>query len=313
MIGRLSGTVGVILIAAAGNLPAQQSGAGVPRPRPQNPSPMVETTRAHDRLPPAFPAGIQFTADAGLPKPVDVFLPASAPPAGELRALVHVHGASSVVAHAAARASLPTLAVAVHLGAGSSAYDRPFADPGAFERLLGGVRAGFEAQFSTPLRLSRVYLSGFSAGYGAVRAMARTDRPPANLGGILLLDGLHAAYEPEGRVLAEGGGLDAADLDPFVTLARRAARGDLALLITHSEIFPGTFASTTETTDHLLAALGQRRTAVLKWGPSGMQQVSETRAGRLAVFGFAGNSAPDHIDHFHGLPAFFEALIGLAR
>ena len=47
------------------------------------------------------------------------------------------------------------------------------------------------------------------------------------------------------------------------------------MLVTHSEIFPGTFASTTETADYMLRALGLRRAPVLKWGPRGMQQLGE--------------------------------------
>jgi hypothetical protein len=50
------------------------------------------------------------------------------------------------------------------------------------------------------------------------------------------------------------------------------------------------------------------RKPVLKWGPLGMQQTSEARSGRFALLGFAGNSAPDHIDHFHGMYHFLAAL-----
>jgi hypothetical protein len=74
------------------------------------------------------------------------------------------------------------------------------------------------------------------------------------------------------------------------------------VLVTHSEVFPGTFASTTETADYLLRAIGLKRTAVLEWGPVGMQQTSEARAGSFTLLGFAGNSAPDHVDHLHALP-----------
>lgn len=59
---------------------------------------------------------------------------------------------------------------------------------------------------------------------------------------------------------------------------------------------------------HLLGALGLRREAVLRWGPVGMQQLSEVVAGGLRVLGFAGNSAPDHMDHFHGMPGFLRLL-----
>ena len=80
------------------------------------------------------------------------------------------------------------------------------------------------------------------------------------------------------------------------------------MLITHTEIFPRTFASTTETADWLIGQLGLRRRAVLKWGPMGTQQLSEVVAGVFQVLGYAGNSAPDHVDQLHALPEFLKML-----
>jgi hypothetical protein len=40
-----------------------------------------------------------------------------------------------------------------------------------------------------------------------------------------------------------------------------------------------------------------------------MQQLSEVHAGRFELLGFAGNSAPDHIDQFQGMPEFLERLL----
>jgi len=56
-------------------------------------------------------------------------------------------------------------------------------------------------------------------------------------------------------------------------------------------------------------AVYRSRHPVLKWGPVGMQLLTETRAGGLTILGFAGNSAPDHVDHFHGLPIFLKTLL----
>jgi hypothetical protein len=86
-------------------------------------------------------------------------------------------------------------------------------------------------------------------------------------------------------------------------------RGEKRFLVTHSEIFPGTFASTTETADWMLRALGLRRTPVLRWGPRGMQQLSEVRSGKLEVLGFAGNSAPDHVDQLQSMPELLSRLL----
>ena len=80
------------------------------------------------------------------------------------------------------------------------------------------------------------------------------------------------------------------------------------MLVTHSEIFPGTYASTTETADWMLGALGLTRQPTLTWGPRGMQQLSEAQAGRFALLGFAGNSAPDHVDHQHAMPELLARL-----
>ena len=119
---------------------------------------------------------------------------------------------------------------------------------------------------------------------------------------VLLLDGMHTSYVPEGQPLAAGGTLDTTNLIAFAAFARAAMRGEKRFVVTHSEIFPGTFASTTETADWLLHSLELVRTPVLTWGPRGMQQLSEIRAGRFELLGFAGNSGPDHIDHLHAMP-----------
>jgi hypothetical protein len=34
------------------------------------------------------------------------------------------------------------------------------------------------------------------------------------------------------------------------------------------------------------------------------QQLSEVRAGKLRVLGYAGNAAPDHVDQLHSLPDY---------
>jgi hypothetical protein len=60
--------------------------------------------------------------------------------------------------------------------------------------------------------------------------------------------------------------------------------------------------STTETADYLLREWGLRPHAVVKWGPMKTQTLSEVKKGRLLVIGFAGNSAPDHVDELHSLP-----------
>lgn len=281
-----------------------------PPPRPQNPSPMVEHTRTHQRIPEGVLPGTRWSIDDVLPRSVRVFVPDHREGRSPQRLLIHFHGADYIPEHAAAEAAYGVVVAIVHLGAGSGVYERAFADPAVFDRLLATLRArlGREllgAEFST------VELSGFSAGYGAIRAILQVPRHFAIIKGVLLLDGLHTDYDPPRIVVADGGTLDAIRLAPFVQMAEAAARGEKRFLITHSEIFPGTFASTTETTDHLVRELGIQRTPVLEWGPLGMQQLSNVQRGRFRILGFAGNSAPDHVDHFHGMFHFLQVLQAL--
>jgi hypothetical protein len=118
---------------------------------------------------------------------------------------------------------------------------------------------------------------------------------------VLCIDGIHTDYVGKSDV-------NAAALQVWLQLARDAMARRKELIITHSEIFPGTFASTTETADSLLRELGLKRRPVLKWGPMGTQQLSDTGSGRLRVAGYAGNSAPDHVDQLHSLPEYLKWL-----
>ncbi len=262
---------------------------------------MVDTTRAHERVAQRAVSGRRFSVAGVLPKPVDVLVTPAAEASSAPDLVIHFHGASWLAMQAADDLHLPIVIATVNLGAGSGVYARPFADPAAFDRLLGAVET------QSGLHFAHRYLIGFSAGYGAIRSILRNRYDQVD--GALLLDGLHTSYIPEGKAVASGGKLDTSGLDVFQRFAADAIAQRKRFVITHSEIFPGTFASTTETTDWLLASLGLKRTPVVAWGPLGMQQLSETRSGSFAVLGFAGNSAPDHIDHFHAMSHFVQMLI----
>jgi hypothetical protein len=141
-----------------------------------------------------------------------------------------------------------------------------------------------------------------------VREILRTPEYFAQVDNVLLLDGIHASYIPEGKPIADGGVIDAANLDSFLALARAALSAQKNFVVTHSEIFPGTYASTTECADYLLSQLRQQSRAQLRQGPNGMQQLSAFDRGGFHVRGYAGNSAPDHVDFLHSMPAWFGLL-----
>ncbi len=259
----------------------------------QQRSPMVELTREHTRLQEERPAGKRESLTVGT-----LFVPEGVRlQDGKLPLFVHFHGPAWLAEVAAARNKVAV--VSVQLGAGSSVYARPFSDPKAFARLLE------EAEQKAGMKLGPVALTAWSAGYGAVREILRVPEHYDRVDAVLLLDALHAGY-------AEGGAgepkvLDH-DLDVFIRFARDAAAEKKQMWVTHTEVFPGTFASTTETAQYLVDELKLKRRNVLEWGPGSTYQLTEARQGRLRVTGFVGNTAPDHVDQLHGLPEFVRWL-----
>jgi hypothetical protein len=284
-----------------------------PKPTSQNPSPMVDRTRVHERIPQQKYPGIELKIFDILPKPIEIFIPQKRQKANCFDLLLHFHGAGFVVQYAATKHKNAIVAATINLGAGSSVYGSAFEDSTQFPTLLAVISDSLKQKLASPVPIRKVILSGFSAGYGAIRKIISTPQNFARVDAILLLDGIHASYVPERRVLAEGGQIDSVGIEAFTRFAAEAGKKNSAkkFLITHSEIFPGTFVSTTEATDFILQKVGLKRQPVLKWGPLEMQQLSQARQYHFVVLGFAGNSAPDHVDHFHALYYFLNNLIDL--
>ncbi len=269
---------------------------------------MTDAIRPHERINKGeVLPGVSLVLNHALSKPVEVYVTDQGHERQPMNLLIHFHGAGYVPKRAAYDSGRPFIVAAVNLGSGSAVYENEFRDESTFPRLVEKIRTCVSERVSTDIEISRICLSSFSAGYGAVRAILKNDA--SMLDGIVLLDGLHTDYVPSGRVLSQGGALNTEKLNGFLEYARLAIEGKRQFLITHSEIFPGTYASTTETADYLIDSLHLQRHAVLKSGPAGMQMLSETHRSGLTILGFAGNSAPDHVDHFHGLSVFLKMIL----
>ncbi len=261
---------------------------------PQNPSPMVEHTRKHERLTEQTVRGERHQLALGVLYLAPRLKQKSMP------LLIHFHGPRWIAEMAGGQLGGAAV-ISVDSGAGSGVYAEPFRDTGFFAELLK------EAEQKAGTRFAPVTLSSWSAGYGAVREILRRPEHYARVDRYVAIDSIHAGYV-SGKPGPEESELVASDLDVFLQFAKDAVAGRKQMIITHSEIFPGTFASTTEVADALLRAVGLTRKPVVKWGPLGMQLLSETSSGRLTVLGYAGNSAPDHVDQLHALPEIVRLL-----
>jgi len=250
-------------------------------------------TRAHPRLKPESPPGRRLQLSLGT-----LFLPAQLNGRERIPLLVHFHG-DTWLPEVAARDS-GVAAISIYVGEGSGTYARAFADPRRFGALIREAEAKADVSFAT------IALTAWSAGYGGVREILAVPEYYQRVDSVLLIDGLHAGYR--GTPGAPGTDLEPEHLAIFAQFARDAVAGNKRMIITHSEIFPGAFASTTESADCLINLLGLRRRSMVRPGPMGTQQLTEASAGRFLVLGYAGDAAPDHVDQLHALPEFSKLL-----
>jgi hypothetical protein len=261
----------------------------------QNPSPMVEHTREHARLTKTLPPGRRLPLEVG-----SLFVSEKVTPKHPVKLLLFFHGGDWLPELAASQQRNMAV-ITIQSGAGSATYTKLFADPTRFTRLIA------EAESKSGLKFDEIDLGGWSAGCGALRQILGDPASYDRVSRVLCIDGVHTGYV-NGAPGPEESKIETDNLQVWLRLGRDAMAGKKHLIITHSEIFPGTFASTTETADYLLREWGLAAHPVVQWGPMKTQMLSEVRMGGLLVVGFAGNSAPDHVDQFHSLPEYLNWL-----
>lgn len=269
---------------------------------PQNPSPMTDTTRPHPRIEKTEAEGKR--TELTTLKGAILFTSPKVKTNKAIPLIIHFHGVPWLMEYHIAKHFANAALITVNLGSGSKVYGTPFSQPEMFQNLIDEAGKVLELKRGW----SSITLVGFSAGYGAIRAILRHEANFNLVNNVLLLDGIHASYVPEGKRLADGGIIKADDLDSYIKFAREAVLGKKKFIISHSEIFPATYASTTECVDYLLGALSLKRKAVLKKGPIGMQQISQVDAKNFHIRGYAGNTGADHGDQLYAMPEWLKLL-----
>jgi hypothetical protein len=202
--------------------------------------------------------------------------------------IIHFHGGNAV------RKTIVDIArgvyiAAVDLGAGSSAYERPFTKPGKFLSLLKDVEKAVARDTNNKrAHIRKLGLTGWSAGYGAIRAILR-QKASARVDAVVLIDGLHSNYSNASRTK-----LRSYQLKPFVSFARHAAKGDKFMFVSHSSIVPPGYASTTETAHYLAEKLGARvHESSVKESPL-LSRYEQAQSGGFLMRGYLGKGKTDH-------------------
>ena len=213
-----------------------------------------------------------------------------------LDVVIHFHGAHTTVMPRFVAMDLDAVLVIINKGIGSGAYSNALPLRANVDGLLARVKQGISEQCGLPeVKIDRLALSSWSAGYGAVEQFLRLR--PEVVDAVLLADGLHVRFlDPKRRTV------DVDRLDVFAEFARQASRGDKLMNITHSAILPEDYAGAGETALALSQA-AHAPTWPVTAEKHGMVQVTESRRGSYYVEGYTGNDKPAHARHLYAVGA----------
>lgn len=202
--------------------------------------------------------------------------------------------------------------VACGFGTGSGAYANAFASPHRFQRMLDELLKNLETQTGEKgLHVRKLALASWSAGFAAVGKILGVDRYYAMVDAVVLNDSIHSQYlapKPASATASTWQGKDHVDLKmirSFVRFANDAAAGTKSMTITHSSIIPPDYASSSEATEAILAAIEvpstltyvEHETPSTTW--RGMTLTRRADAGNLHVRGFRGKGPRDHFEHLY--------------
>jgi hypothetical protein len=207
--------------------------------------------------------------------------------------LVFFHGHPSVVCSNLIWSGKTVPVVVVNYSGLSAAYVGPFRDTNRFGAMLREARSKLNERTGHPLETGRLAVASFSAGFGAVREILRQPEYFSQITDLVLADTLYAGYATnDGRRIAAP-----SQVEDFVRFARRAVAGDALMVLTHSQLVPGGYASTVDTADAILEALDLKRTPASGTDATGMALLSTATKGGFTLRSYDGTTGPEHMNH----------------
>ncbi len=263
--------------------------AAAPSPPLAPPSVPVAAAAVEAPLPPPPTFGnLEKTSTGGVMFPPDL------PDAFDV--VVHFHFGKPIEPEYRASGIRAAVVFADH-GTYAKAYNEAYEDPQRFSGVIDEAMHVVRERLGRPdMHPARIALVAWSAGYGAVRKVLQQGVVPVDT--VVLLDGLHASYRGPWRARKP----DPKDIAVFVDFARAAAHGDKLMVVTHSAIVPGDYASTTETADMLVDALATERVTLSgdeADGESGLRPTSRVDVGDFHLRAFAGDTKEVHVAQLH--------------
>ncbi len=211
---------------------------------------------------------------------------------GKFLLVFHIHSASWAAEDEVYKSNTNAVLFNIHLGGFSSSYQNYFSNQDNFQKILDLVvnELGANDIIDDP-QLESLIITSFSAGYGGVREVLKTQNYYDKIDALTLADGLHSNLEA--NLMKE-------QMKDFLRFANDASDKKKIMLLTHSSILTYTYANTTETADYLINNINSVRANYNAVDEIGTQY-SKADTGYFHVKGYRGNTADDHMKHLYNM------------
>ena len=270
---------------------------------------LVKRTIAPNKQLEGGPQSRQFTLKDG-EVPFALFLP-SPVTSPKCRLTVHFHTAAWFIIQEHVRRGATHPLACFQLGEGSTVYRKPFEDRDRFDRCLRAIEAQLRGHSGmSNLAISRLELSSFSAGYGAIREIVKSPAYTDRINAIVLADSMYGGFETNSgnvRVPARE------HIDPWIPFAQAARDGKKTFLITYSDVPTSAYASSSECARALLKNLGLTHSDVADNNLDATKDpefplLRRTDVAGLHVWGYGGTNAQAHLTHVRHLADLWRAI-----
>jgi hypothetical protein len=293
---------------------AQLSLATAATARANEPAPAAKTatpSSSADATPGSFAVSVSHEGHV----PIDggvLLLPRNFHPRdGGYDLVFHFHGDVQIVRESIERAGINAALAIVNWGVRSVPYRQVYQETGRFEALQAQIYAGLAQRGFRNVELRRMALMAWSGGYGAIESILENRLAPNAeadpLDAVIVLDGIHAGFvDDDPNRIAE------LSILPFIRAAKAAAHDRIMFTLTHSEIDPKVYGSTTRSAEVLLTAVGSKpqkstlprpehlrlRAASQSIGrDTELEPITDTRVGMFRATGFRGITPEAHAAH----------------
>lgn len=246
----------------------------------------------------ALPAKVNFEKAVQLRAGVHMYVPQQQAlrPDGSVDIILQFRGD---VPQRFSEGGVPAVVISAETEGLSAAMMEKFGHPDFVPQLLETALTRLRRQYGPQVRLGRLALGSFSAGYAPLRVALANPAVRARTDAVLIIDGIH--YGKAGK--PEPGAHQ-----PFVDFAREAAQGERLMVITHSAIQPN-YSSSSDAADYILSQVGVARQPAGAEAPppwsnrygSKPQPITRADRGHLHVEGYAGGVARSHVEQIDNL------------